>query len=276
MLRWDTQIAHVAECVLTFARCKQIVELRGVWILWRPLLLCLLWLDGRLLDGCREVLNRVWTGVELICCLLLLQSREGGFAKIRLLCGLLCPAGEWIVRSSWLRTDWRLSRVVRCPGIVRAGLSSWLFLDRLLLLLLTETVAHLLSPRVIGVLWLDELLLGLLHLLETSLLRLLVTKPTTISVLESSLLWLNTCGLVIRIVVVSSWLSLDWIAKPIHLSLLLVSLVEAGRLRLLSWSIVEKQVLLLLIFELSLSQLFLFSAQLDGLGEIIIGVLRAM
>lgn len=148
-------------------------------------------------------------------------------------------------------------------------------MNRLLLLLLTETV-HLLSPGVVSVLRLNELLLRLLHLLEASLLRLLIPKSTTVSILESGLLWLDAGRLVVSVVVVSRGLSLHWVAKPIDLSLLLVSLVESGWLWLLGWSIVEEQVPLLLIFELPLSQLFFFPAELDCFREVVVIVLRTM
>ena len=141
-----------------------------------------------------------------------------------------------------------------------------LLLKCLLLVLVLLIQSHLVSPWVIGLLWLQELLLGLLHLLETSLLRLLIT----IAILECGLLRLQASRLAVRVIVVTSWLSLHWVAKPIDSGLLLVALVKTGRLWLLCRCIIEQKVSLFLILKLSLSQFLLFLAQLDCLGEIII------
>lgn len=141
-------------------------------------------------------------------------------------------------------------------------------MDRLLLLLLAKSV-HLVGPRVVSTLWLDELLLRLLHLLPASLLRLLVTK----SILESSLLWLHASRLAVGIVQIAGllWL-LDGVTKPVHCSLLLVALVETGRLWRLAWSVIKQQVFLLRIRQLALPQFFLFFAQLQCLSQIIVSI----
>lgn len=175
--------------------------------------------------------------------------------------------GEWVVRSSGLHSNWRLSVICRCPRVVGARQSGGLLLNRLLLLLLTEPV-HLISPRIVGVLWLNELLLRLLHLLPSCLLRLIIS----ISVLESSLLWLQTSWLAVRIVQEAGLLRLlllERIPEPVHRGLLLITLVEPSRLGCLVRSVIEEQIWLL-FFELPLPELLLFFAQLYRLSEIVV------
>lgn len=151
-----------------------------------------------------------------------------------------------------------------------------MFLNWLLLLLLLAESVHLLSPGVVCVLRLQRLLL------ETGLLRLLLwllVSISAVSVLESSLLRLHAGRLVVGVVQEARLLRLlllllHWVAEPIHRSLLLVTLVESGRLSGLRWSVVEEQVGLVLIIQLSLAQFFLLSAELERLCKVVIGLFR--
>lgn len=79
MLSRNTHVAGVAEGVLPFAAGEELVEL--------CLIRVLRWSRGLLLDwrfgwlrSC-EVLNRVWSGVELVRGLLLGKSVECGLAE---------------------------------------------------------------------------------------------------------------------------------------------------------------------------------------------------
>lgn len=146
-----------------------------------------------------------------------------------------------------------------------------LHLRLLLLLLLTEAV-HLLRPWIVGVLLLEELLLGLLHLVEARLLRLVVSKPVSIPILS-----LEASRLAVDVVHEAGLLGLlllaNWVAEPIHCGLLLIALIEARRLRgLFGRCIVKEQVALLLILKLALPQFVFLPAQLDSLSEVIIGL----
>ena len=184
-------------------------------------------------------------------------------------------SSEWVVASCRLCANGRHCLCRSCPWVVRAWSRGLLLLDRLLLLLLllAESV-HLLSPRGVRVLRLQRLLL------ESGLLRLLLlVSISTVSVLESSLLRLHASRLVVGIVQEARLLRLlllllHRVAEPIHRSLLLVTLVESSRLRGLRWRVVKEQTGLVLVIQFSLAQFFLFSAELQCLGEIVIGLLR--
>lgn len=191
---------------------------------------------------------------------------------------------EWVVAAGWLNANRRLS-LRRCrPRVVGARSCGLLFLNGLLwlllLLLLLAKAIHLLCPWIVGVLWLDELSLRLLHGIEAGLLRLLLLESiATVSILEASLLRLQSCGLVVRIVQETSLLRLlllHRVTEPVDCSLLLVALIEASRLGSLCRSIVEKQVGLLLVVLLALAQLFLLSAEFECLCKIVVVILVAL
>ena len=277
MLRGDAQVADVAESVLAVAGGEEGVEfglvgiLRGRALLW--------WLRGdALLEGefgGRVVLNGVGALGEVVRGLLFRQCGESGRFAVAVRDLWWALSGEGVVASRRLRLDGRRAVAARCPGIVGTGLCGWLlWLLRLrlrLLLLLAGTV-HYLRPGVVGVLRLDELLLRLLHLFISRLLGLIVAKPASIAVLLLQARWLGV-GIVQKARLLWLLLLSDRIAEPVDLRLLLVSLVEAGRLRdLFRGRIVKEQVGLILIFQLALPQLLLFFAELDGFGEIVIVV----
>lgn len=146
-----------------------------------------------------------------------------------------------------------------------------MLLYRLLLLLLTKGI-HLVRPWIICVLRLEKLLLGLLHLLPACLLRLLISE----AILECSLLWLHASRLAVCIVQIPSllWL-LNGITKPVHCSLLLIALVKASWLWRLAGSVIKQQIFLLRVCQLPLPQLFLFFAELQCLGQIVISLHRS-
>lgn len=113
----------------------------------------------------------------------------------------------------------------------------------LLLLLLPEAI-HLLCPWIVCVLWLHELLLGLLHLVEAGLLRLVVAKAASVSILVAKSLL--TGRLTVHVIHKACLLRLllllpERVSKPVNRSLLLVALVETGGLwrLLLCWRVVE-------------------------------------
>ena len=282
MLRGNARVADVAESVLAFARGEEGVEAGGVGVLpglslggdgWGTLLLLVLGRRGRDKRG-GVIRDRVGPlqGRESGSGLLLGEGGEGG--------GFLGEGGLWLLGSvccegvvgpRWLGRDGGAGLLGRGPGVVGAGLRGRLVLDGWLLLLVLAV--HLLRPWVVGVLGLDELLLRLLHLLETCLLGLVVTVARAVAVLEGLL----AGGLAVGVVEVSSllWLLLtDRITGPVHLRLLLVSLVETGRLRdlLRRGCAVEEQIPLVLVFERARPQFLLFFTQLDGFEKVVISL----
>ena len=160
-----------------------------------------------------------------------------------------------------------------------------LLLNWLLLLLL----AHSTTELAVGVahvkrgllrLHILRLLLLLAELIEASLLRLLLEAltVTTVTILEACLLLLHTSGLRVCVVEEAGILGLllrllliHQVAKPINLSLLLVSLVIASRL-VLGWLCgrITKEQICVRLFQLSPAQLLLFLAELDCLREIVV------
>ena len=120
------------------------------------------------------------------------------------------------------------------PGVVGAGLESVLLLEGLLLLLLVVEGVGLGAPRVEGgLLRLDVVLLLLSKLIEAWLRTGWIASA--IAVLEAGLLGLEASRLRVCIVEISCTLRLllvHEIAVPVDGSLLLISLIVPGRLRL--------------------------------------------
>ena len=136
---------------------------------------------------------------------------------------------------------------------------------RLLLLLLTiRVVAKRCLLRLDSRLLLQEtrLLLLLLLLLKLIEPRWLWPKAVSISILVACLLWL--LGVLIVQEPCAHWL-LDRISKPIYSTLLLISLIPAGGLRLCWGRRIIKQGCCILIFQFPPSQLLLFLAKLNSL-----------
>lgn len=284
VLGWDAQIADVAEGVLALAGREESVEMLVVGIeLWRCALrrrqaeLGLqvrrrLVVDDRVgIGGCGRELGRgAFFG----------EGVEGWRPGRRCRPLDLAAVGERVVRACGHRLQSVRGLVLR-PWIVAARCGQALLGLRLLYLrnrlLLGE---HVRSIWVVGVEGRLLRLHGRLRLEEVVLLtvrilikgRWLSLETVGVSIRHAGGLIGEAGGLRILVVQVARGqrlLRVDWIAKPVHRTLLLVTLVVTGGLRLRGEAIIKER-LGVAFLQFSFAKVLFFSAELDRLGQILV------